>query len=202
MRINYQILCVALILCIGFLLFEKKEQVNSSEAVIENILSRTSIRSYTDEKISDEQLTELVRAGMAAPTAGNMQPWEFVVVTDAELLKKMGAVHKFSSPVSSAAAAIVVMANMDMYKDREDFKGFWITDTSAATENILLAANSFGLGAVWLSVYPWDDRDDKIRNILDIDDNFKVLCMIALGHPEGEVMPKDKFKPERIHWKK
>ncbi len=144
MKVNYQFLTIALILCIAFLLVNKNESVNSADAVIANMNARTSVRSYTDEKISDEVLTELVKAGMSAPTAGNMQPWEFVIVTDKDLLEKMANVHKFTTPIKGAAAGIVVVANMDTYKDKPEFEGFWITDTSAATQNILLAATSKG----------------------------------------------------------
>ncbi len=200
MKINYQILCVFLILSLGFVLMNKKDGVSSADAVMENIFSRTSIRSFTGEKVSDETLTELVKAGMAAPTAGNMQPWKFVAVNDPELLKQLGNMHEFSTPAAVAPAAIVVLADMDIYKDRPRFEKFWITDTSAATENILLAANAMGLGAVWLSVYPFDEREVKVRQILNIPSSMKVLCMVAVGHATNDIAPKDKWKPENLYF--
>lgn len=198
MRINYQVLSVTLILCIAFLLVNVNKSVSTEEAVFKNIYSRTSVRSYNSEKIPVETLKELIKAGMAAPTAGNMQPWEFLIIDKPETLEEMGSIHKFSAPAKGATAAIVVLANMDTYKKRPEFSPFWITDTSVATENILLAAHSIGLGAVWLSVYPSAERDEKLRAILNIPANRNILCFIALGHPKGKSVPKNKWKPEKV----
>lgn len=199
MRINYQSLSIVLIICIAFLLVNKDNNINPKEAVLNNIHMRTSVRSFTDEKIPLETIKELVKAGMAAPTAGNMQPWEFLVVDNKETLEKMGGIHKFSTPSKSAAAAIVVLADIDTYKNRPEFKPFWITDTSVATENIMLAATSMGIGSVWLSVYPSKERENKLRKVLNIPNKYNILCSIALGYPSEDVVPKDKWKAEKLH---
>lgn len=202
MKINYQILCVVLLICIGFLLLNKNNNIDKRDAVLENIFNRTSVREYTDKEISNEDLELLVKAGMSAPTAGNMQPWEFIVIKNKKMLKKLGNMHKFSAPAEKANAAIIVLADMNTYKDRPSFSPFWITDTSVATQNILLAAHSMGIGAVWLSVYPWEGRPQQIKEIIGFDENKEVLDIVVLGYPKGEQKPKDKWKPEKISWRK
>ncbi len=227
MKINYQLVCVTLILCVAYLLYMQigksrlTKSINNEEAVFNNMLSRTSIRSFKDEPVTEAQLEKLLKAGMSAPTAGNMQPWEFVVVTRPDLLKKIRLLAKEvkagelgleeardtpkllkGAEKDGAAAFIVVMANMDIYKDKQHFTKFWVADTSIATQNILLAAHSMGLGAVWLSIYPSPAREQKLRDYLNIPENKNILCLIALGYPKYEKAAKDKWKPEKVQWVK
>ncbi len=227
MKINYQISCVALIIFSAYMIYSRvssstqEAAVDSEAAVYQNMLTRTSVRSFKEDTLSEEQLEKLLKAGMSAPTAGNMQPWEFIVVTKEDVLKKirllakevkageLGTTQALDTPAllegadqDGAAAFIVVMANMDTYKDKQHFTKFWVTDTSIATQNILLAAHSMGLGAVWLSIYPSPAREEILRGYLDIPANKKVLCMIALGYPKYEKAPKDKWKAEKVQWVK
>ncbi len=226
MKTNYQIICIALILCVAYLLYTKGSStasgsVDQQEAVYNNMLTRTSIRSFKDEPLTEAQLEKLLKAGMSAPTAGNMQPWEFIVVTEPELLKKIKVMAKQvkagelgleqaqatsalleGAEDDGAAAFIVVLANMDTYKEKQHFTKFWVADTSIATQNILLAAHSMGLGAVWLSVYPSPAREQMLREYLTIPQNKNILCLIALGYPKYEKTAKDKWKPEKVQWVK
>ncbi|MCD4785095.1 MAG: nitroreductase family protein [Candidatus Eremiobacteraeota bacterium] len=170
----------------------------SHPTTIEVIMKRKSVRKYTDEKVSEETLEKIVRAGMAAPTAANKQPWSFIIITDRETLDKLAEKMPYSKMLFKAPAAIVVCGVPKWgLPDREN--DFWIQDCSAASENILLAVESLGLGAVWTGAYPIEQRVKDVRNILGIPKDVVPLNVIAIGHPTGVEKPKDKWKPERVH---
>lgn len=165
--------------------------------IMTHILARRSIRRYTDEPVSREQILELLRAGMAAPSASNRKPWEFVVVTDAELLKKLrvGLIFgRYNAPVS-----IVVCGNMK--RALPSFgRDFWIEDCSAATENILLAASGLGLGAVWVGVYPIGPLVRFVSHLLALPEHVIPLCVIHVGHPAESKEPRTQYEEERVFW--
>ena len=160
------------------------------------ILNRRSIRKYKDIKVSDEIVEDLLRAAMAAPSAMNQQPWEFVVLRDKEVMKKITEVHPYSKMLLQADAAIVVCGN----QEKEIAKGFWVEDCSAAAENILIAAQDKGLGAVWLGVYPAEERPDQISEVLGLPKSVIPLCIIPVGYPDEEKEPADRFNKEKIHY--
>lgn len=160
------------------------------------ILNRKSIRKYKDLKISDELVEELLKAAMAAPSAGNEQPWEFVIIRHKDTLKKITEIHPYSQMLLNTDVAIVVCGN----EQKELFKGFWIQDCSAATENILIAAEDKGLGAVWLGVYPLEDRVKGIKELLDLPESVIPLSIIPIGYPDEEKKAVDRFNKDRIHW--
>ena len=168
---------------------------------LKTIFARKSVRSYRTEAVSDEKLQMLVRAGMAAPTAVDKRPWEFVVVTDRAVLKQLADALPYAKMAERAAAAIVVGGDV-----RRQWGGmesdYWIMDCSAATQNILLAAESMGLGAVWTAVYPEDSRVRAVRQILGIPPHVVPLNVIPVGVPSGREKPKDKYDPKQIHWNK
>ena len=169
--------------------------INSSAAVINNIMTRTSVRSYTDEPVTDAQIETMLRAGMAAPSAVNKQPWKFVVVKNRAKLKEIA--DSIGPSRAAAGAACVIAVCGDMTKTLDGVaRDFWIHDCSAATENILLAAHALGLGAVWMGISPDPNRVQTARTLLDIPENQEVLCFIAIGHPAEKPTPKDKWKPE------
>ena len=159
-------------------------------------VTRRSIRKYTGQAVTQEQLEELLRAGMAAPTGRNAQPWQFVVLTDREVLDGIPAFAPNTAMLTGAPAAIVVCGDLSM----EQVPGLWVQDCSAATENILLAAHAAGLGAVWLSIYPNEERVTKMRSHLILPDTVIPLAVISIGYPAEEKEPSDRFKPERIHY--
>ena len=167
-----------------------------AQAAINNIMTRTSIRKYTNDPVSKTDIETMLRAGMAAPTAVNKQPWHFVAVTDkaklAELAGRRGMIKQ-------AGVAIVVCGNMDKAL-QGPAQGFWIQDCSAATENILLAAHALGLGAVWTGCYPIDDRVAEVSKALKLPETIVPLCVIAIGHPAEQPTPKDKWKPENVSY--
>lgn len=173
---------------------------NATEAVIENIMTRTSIRQFTDRAVDKDTLDNIVKAGMAAPSAVNAQPWAFVVVTEKEMLDSLAAVHPHSN-LKTATAAIIVCGNMERALEGEA-REFWVQDCSAATENILLAAHAYGLGAVWCGVYPMWERVKAVQSVLGMPGNIIPLNIVTMGFPAENPAPKDKFKPENIHYQK
>lgn len=172
------------------------EGVNATEAVIENIMTRTSIRQFTDQPVGEDTLDVLVKAGMAAPSAVNAQPWAFVVVTDKAALDSLNAVHPYSN-LKTATAAILVCGNMDKAMEGVG-REYWVQDCSAATENILLAAHAYGLGAVWCGVYPVEERVNAVKGVLNMAENLVPLNIITMGHPAENPAPKDKYKEENV----
>lgn len=166
---------------------------------LEVIHNRKSVRHFTDQPVSKKQIETLLRAGMAAPTAVNRQPWVFYVVTKREVLDKLSQQLPYAKMLSQAQAAIVVCGDMEKAGNLKD-KSYWVQDCSAATENILLAAESIGLGAVWTASYPYDDRTETVSNALNLPENHVPLNVVPIGYPTGEDMPKNKWIPENIIW--
>ena len=168
-------------------------------AVLDNLMTRTSIRAFTDQPVEAEQVELLLRAGMAAPTAVNKQPWAFVVVQDRAALDQLREVHPNARMLASAQLAIVVCGDMEKALEGTA-RDFWVQDASAATENILLAAHALGLGAVWCGVYPSPDRVAAVSEVLGLPGSIVPLNIVTMGYPAAEVQPKDKWDPARIHY--
>ena len=173
------------------------QQKSEAQVAINNIMTRTSIRQYTDETVSKADIETMLRAGMAAPTAVNRQPWHFVAVTDKAKLAELAGSR--GGMIKQAGVAIVVCGNMDKAMQGPG-QAFWVQDCSAATENILLAANAIGLGAVWTGCYPMDDRVAEVSKTLKLPETIVPLCVIAIGHPAEQPAPKDKWKPENVSY--
>ncbi len=162
---------------------------------IEAIHTRRSIREYQDKPISEELITEILRAAMAAPSARNQQSWEFVVITDPEIRKKIPVVSPFAQMVVDAPLAILVCGNLEV----ETAPGYWVIDCSAAIQNLLLAAHSLGLGAVWTGVYPHEARVEGLAEMFGLPEQVLPHSLIVLGYPAQQPEHPDRFKPERIH---
>jgi len=169
------------------------------QAVLDAIQNRVSVRQFTGEKISNEQIETLLRCAMSAPTAMNKQPWAFVVITDEALLQKMGESFPFSRCGNSAACAFVMCGDLNKALEGEG-QGFWINDVSAATENLLLAAHAMNLGGVWTGVYPSSDRTPQVQALLGLPENIIPMCIVPIGVPAEQPAVKDKFKEENIHY--
>ncbi len=195
------ILAVALVFLLIKLAFfsEKTGKAASEEVVLENIRTRTSIRAYKDKPIEEEKLEKLLRAAMAAPSAGNKQPWSFVVIQEKSLLSAISAEFRTASMVETAPLAIVVCADM-----QKTFPGdgldYWVEDASAATENLLLAAHGMGLGAVWCGIYPLPERVSFLKSLLKLPKDIVPLCVVPVGYPAEDPEPKEKWNPENIHY--
>ena len=168
-------------------------------AIVECIMTRTSIRQYTDQTVSADTIETLLRAGMAAPTAVNKQPWHFVAITDREKLDGIATANPNAGMAKKAPLAIVVCG--DMKKALEGpARAFWIQDCSAATENILLAAHALGLGAVWTGLYPNEDWTKAVSELLKLPETIIPLCAIVIGYPAEQPQPKDKWLPENVSY--
>ena len=173
---------------------------SAADAVLENIHNRKSVRQYTAEPVSEEHIQTLLKAAMAAPSAVNYQPWRFVVVTEREQLDAMAEVLPFARMLKQAPLAIIVCGETLWFEGKENI--FWQQDCSAATQNLLLAAEALGLGAVWTGVYPDPQRSAELSAFLGLPETVQPLCAIPIGHPAGDDKPKDKWKPENIHYGK
>lgn len=171
---------------------------DAAQAVIGNIMTRTSVRQYTDRPISADTLETLLKAGMAAPTAVNKQPWAFVVTTGRDALDSLATLQP---RLKTAAAAITVCGDMTRAIEGEG-RDFWVQDCSAATENILLAAHALGLGAVWTGVYPIAERVGNVSRALALPDSVVPMCIIAVGYPVADQEPKDKWDPSKVHYQR
>lgn len=165
--------------------------------VLEAIETRASVRAYTDQAVEPEKIEQILRAGMAAPTARNQQPWAFVVIDDKALMTQLADSLPNAKMLASAPVAIVVCGDLSKAIEGEGAT-YWIQDASAATENILLAAHGLGLGAVWTGAYPVMSRVKAIRSVLGLPAQIIPLNVIPMGYPQGETAPKDKWKRENI----
>ena len=162
---------------------------------LQTIYTRHSVRSFTGEPVSKSQLDQLLKAAMAAPSAHNTQPWEFIVVTDHKILLQLREVLPYADMLDQAGAAICVCGKPDVSRH-------WTQDCSAATENMLLAAHALGLGAVWTAVYPDETRVPATRKILGLPEDITPLNVIPLGIPKAAEKPHDKYQETKIHWEK
>jgi len=201
MRIK--IILIVSILMAGLLLsfsdtFAGKEKKMSDALTV--IHSRKSVRNFTGQEVKRDLLDKIVRAGMAAPSAVNMQPWSFVVVTNRQTLDMLNDGLPYAKMLGKAGAAIIICAIPE--KAYEGSKELAVIDSSLAGENILLAAEALGLGAVWTAAYPYDDRMNVVRNVLGIPGNIIPLNVIPIGHPAGTDKPKNKYKSANVHWEK
>ena len=185
------------------------KQQEAEPSAFDVIFSRKSVRSYTDQAVTDAQVETILRAAMAAPTGMNVQPWRFVVVRDQAV--KDALAGGFNKMIAQAPVVFVVCGETTLLRkprgesDAEPVEvenGNWVQDCSAATENLLLAAEALGLGAVWTACYPYPDRMDPAREALGLPDNVAPLCVVPVGYPAGDDQPKDKWKPENIHYDK
>ena len=174
-------------------------EADSTDIVYQNIMTRTSVRAYLDKPVEDEKIEKLLRAGMAAPSAVNVQPWHFVVVKDKSTLEKIAEVTPNARMAKDAPLAIVVCGDMTNEKPGM-VREFWSQDASAATENILLQAHGMGLGAVWTGTYPDPKRCEAISGLLHLPSQIIPFATIVIGYPKGETTPKDKWKPENVSY--
>lgn len=162
---------------------------------IDAVMGRRSIRKYTSEPVTEQQLEVLLRAAMAAPSAGNQQSWRFVVVTDPEQLSRLSEATPYSGMLSRAPLGIVVAGDTS----DEKHPGYWPQDCSAAVQNLLVAAHAIGLGAVWIGVHPIAEREENVREVCALPAGIRPLSMIAIGHPEESKPPGERFNPEYVH---
>lgn len=164
---------------------------------IDLILRRRSVREYTTEPVDEETILLLLQAAMAAPTAINQKPWEFVVVTDADVLCRLREHLVFGR--YPAPCAIAVCGNRQFAHPASGWK-YWEQDCSAATENLLIAATGLGLGAVWIGVHPLPSVVTPVSAILNLPEDVVPLSLVYVGHAATMPEPRTQFDPRRVHW--
>lgn len=165
--------------------------------ILESIYKRRSIRKYQDKPVEREKLVDLLKAGMAAPSACNNQPWEFVAVDDPQVMAQFHARMKFGP--YNAPAAIVVCHNPEMSRQPRCDR-FWVQDCSAAVQNILVAAVGLGLGTVWLGVYPNEETIPTVKDLVNLPEHVIPLAVIYVGYPSEEKEAGTKYEERRVHW--
>ena len=162
--------------------------------MLRELFDRRSIRRYEDRPVEPEKLTELLRAAMNAPTARNSQPWQFIVIDDRAQLDKIVGLSPYTKMMAQAPLAILV-AGMP-----EKCPGYWVDDCGAATQNILLAAKSLGLGSCWCGIHGTPDRCAEFGRVFGLPEGVVAYSVIALGYPnEEKPRAEGRLKPEIIH---
>ena len=164
--------------------------------IIEGIMTRRSIRHFNGELISDEQLDTMLRAGFQAPSAHNMQPWEFIVVRDKAKLAKIKEFHKYAKMVEDAGTVIVVCGN----RSKQENMGFLVSDTSAAIQNMLLTAHGLGLGAVWCGIYDEPGYPLRFSEILNLPEQILPIGMVVVGNKIKDRSMQDRYDEDKIHY--
>ncbi|WP_031482391.1 nitroreductase family protein [Maridesulfovibrio frigidus] len=163
--------------------------------VLEAIHTRRSVRKYEDKPVSEELIKELLSAAMVAPSAGNAQPWQFIVVDDHEKLSGVKEYSQYAAMAEHAPVAIIICGDLSL----EKYPGYWVQDCSAATQNLLLAAHGKGLGAVWTGIYPVEERVKGFSDNFNLPENVIPLSLIVIGWPVHEQKYKDRYKEDRVH---
>ena len=203
--LNVLLAAALVILAIKITLLDNdKSQVETKAETadaLDVIMTRASVRSYTDKPISTDKVEKMLKAAMAAPTARNQQPWAFVVVDSREILDELAETLPHAKMAAQAPLAIVACG--DLTKSLSGIaQEYWVQDVSAAIENLLLAAHAMELGAVWTGVYPIPERVNDVVQVLSLPEHIIPLAVIPIGYPAGEVQPKDKWKPENVKYNK
>jgi nitroreductase len=162
--------------------------------LFEAILTRLSVRKFTDEPVSEAQFEKLFRAAMAAANSGNQQPWRFIVIDDVKLRDTIGTLDIERGPYHVSPQLVVVCADIGAMK----WKMHWLADCGAAIQNMLLAAQAQGLGGVWQELYPYHQRVARVRELLDIPETVYPMAVVAMGHPVNQPDPVDRYDPGKI----
>jgi nitroreductase len=166
--------------------------------LFETIMQRRSVRKYKDLSVSDEDFQKIMAAAMMAPSAGNAQPWQFIVIRSPETRKKVAEINPYAAMAMTAPVGVLVCGDLSL----EKYPGYWVQDCSAATQNMLLAAHGLGLGAIWTGVYPIEERVIAFKKLLNLPEQVIPLGYIAIGHPDQENKPQSRYKEERLHQEK
>lgn len=165
---------------------------------VEAIRTRRSIRQYTEKEISPDLIKELLQAAMSAPSAGNGQPWQFIVVDDRSMLDQVPSVSPYAAMCKQAKLAILVCGDTT----KEKYPGLLVQDCSAAIMCMLLAAHEKGLGAVWTGAHPMQDRVIGLKKLFGLPENVIPLGLVVIGHPAKTVPPQDRYQEDRVHHNK
>jgi len=167
--------------------------------MLDVIFKRRSVRKYTGKKVSRDQLMTLARAGMAAPSSRDTRHFRFILVDDPAVIKQLTDGLPYAKMLETAQHAVVVASDLTVAHGGASMD-YWAQDSAAAAQNVLLAAQSMGLGACWTAAHPREERVAFVRQVLNIPEQVRPLCVIAVGVPAGEEKPRDKFDPAGVFW--
>jgi nitroreductase len=162
---------------------------------LEAIFTRRSVRHFTDQPVSEEDIQLLLKAGMQSPTGGNAQHWHFVIITNRAQLERIPEFHNSAAFVADAPLGILICADTNLAKP-----GRWLLDCAAAAQSMLLAAHALHLGACWVGIEPVSERIDGFRKLANLPSHIAPVCMLAVGHPAKTPPPEDRFNAERVHY--
>ena len=157
---------------------------------LEALLTRRSVRKFKPDPVSREALARIVDAGRLAPTARNVQPWEFVVVTDGDVRRRLAELSEFGKFIANAPACIVVLATATRY---------YVEDGSAATANMLVAARALGLGSCWVAGEKKTYAPEIVATC-GAPSHLRVVSLIAIGHPVEIPSPEKRTLDDVLHW--
>jgi nitroreductase len=173
---------------------EPESRTLENHPVIEAIRSRRSTRRYRPGEVSRRLLELIVDCGRLAPSANNVQTWEFVVVTEAATLERLAGIATYGRFIKDAGACIVVCANPSN-------RSLYL-DGAAAAENMLLAIHALGLASCWVQGFE-KEYNAAIVDLLGIPDSLRLVALLPVGHPEGRTaMPKKRPLAEVLHWER
>lgn len=164
--------------------------------ILTALRTRRSIRKFEDKPVSDEMIHEILDAAMMAPSAGNAQPWQFIVVNDREILNTIGDINPYAKMVPKAPLGILVCGDLS----KEKYPGYWVQDCSAAMQNLLLAVHGLGLGAVWTGIYPDKERVPAFSKLFNLPEHVIPLGFVPIGWPAQELKSASRFKEDNIHY--
>ena len=159
---------------------------------MEEIFKRRSIRKYTNEEITEEDLHQILKAGMNAPTAKNLKPFEFIVVKNKEMLEQLSSASKYSVFVKDSNATIIVLGR--------ELSEFWQQDLGAVTQNILLQATALNIGSCWIGIAPNKENEQYVKEKLNIPNELRVFSIITLGYPKEPKNKNDNYYEDRVHY--
>ena len=162
---------------------------------LEAIQTRRSIRRYTEKKIDQKDLNDILRAAMMAPSAHNQQPWQFIIIDDSEILKQVPSLNSHASMCTHSPVSILICADTAKLPAPD----FWPQDCAAATQNLMLAAHAQGIGSVWTGIYPKEQRIIGYRKLLNLPDTIAPFALIVLGYPAEQPKKEDRFDAKKIH---
>lgn len=166
--------------------------------VLDSIFTRRSIRSFTGESISEEQLTTILKAGFQAPSAHNRQPREYIVLRDPKILEKITEFQPYTKMLPKAKCGIVVCGN----KEKQTEEGFLALDSAASIQNMLLAAHGLGLGAVWCGIYPIPELIKPMSELLGLPEHIIPISIVVVGVKDKDIQPIDRYDESSIHYDK
>lgn len=161
-----------------------------------SIFHRISVRKYEQRAVDPEKIEMMLKAAMAAPSACNQQPWEFYVVTDKELIGQLSEASPYAKCAKEAPVVFV-----PCFRSEGIAPEYFNIDMSAAVENLLLEADTLGLGAVWMGISPDEGRMEAVRKVLDIPTNLNAFALVPCGYPAEEREQENRYEESRVHYR-